>query len=263
MAEIHRRVADQVFERLHEGIVTGRLAAGDRLDPTEIASSLGVSRTPVREAILRLDALGLVERMPYRGVVVTAVDPAAAEDVAATRIQLETLAVRAAIPRLEPDDLAAMEKLHRQLKAAIRGPQPQSAFSELNREFHLTLYRAAGSPMLVRLITELFAHAERMRLHFDVRRGSAVSEHAEMLAACRSGDVEAAVAATRDHILGTLVPMMPDGYEVTPGSTLELALTTSGWSPPVSRGARRASGPRSPRPAESPAGPARTRRRRG
>jgi len=231
MAGIHRRVADEVFARLHERIVTGDLAPGDRVDAGDIAESLGVSRTPVREAILRLDAQGLVERMPYRGVVVTAVDQTAAEDVAALRIHLETLAARAATPRLQPQDLARMGEVHEQLEAVMSGPDAQRGFTELNREFHTTLYRAAGSATLVRLIDDLSAQAERIRLHFDVRRGRALDDHAAILAACRSGDVEAAVSATRDHILGALRMMMSEDYEITPGSALEIALVASGWSP--------------------------------
>src|SRR5215208_1752377 len=119
MVGIHRRMADTVFDRLHERIVSGDLAPGDRVDATDIAESLGVSRTPVREAILRLDAQGLVERQPYRGVVVTTVDQTAAEEVAALRIHLETLAARAAVPRLQPQDVARMGELHQQLEAAM------------------------------------------------------------------------------------------------------------------------------------------------
>ncbi|GAB3245953.1 GntR family transcriptional regulator [Nocardioides dilutus] len=231
MAGIHRRMADEVFDRLHERIITGDLAPGDRVDSTEIAGSLGVSRTPVREAILRLDAQGLVERQPYRGVVVTAVDEAAAEEVAALRIHLETLAVRAAVPRLQAADLARMRDLHRELETVIAGPDAQRGFAELNREFHLTLYRAAGSPTLVRLLSELSGRAERMRLHFDVRQGRALDDHAGILAACGAGDVEEAVAATREHILGAFLMMMPEGYTPTAGSVLEIAVATSAGSP--------------------------------
>jgi DNA-binding GntR family transcriptional regulator len=147
------------------------------------------------------------------------------------RIQLETLAVRAALPRLREADVERMRALHEELRSRVEGPDAQQAFSGLNREFHLTLYRAAGSPALIRLITDLSAQAERMRLHFDVRRGRAGDDHARILAALAARDVEEAVAATRDHILGALVMMMPAGFEVTPGSTLDLALRASGWSP--------------------------------
>ena len=230
MAGTHRRMADTVFDRLHERIVSGDLAPGDRVDATDIAESLGVSRTPVREAILRLDAQGLVERQPYRGVVVTAVDRTAAEEVAALRIHLETLATRAAVPRLRPEDVDHLREVHDRLATVLAGPDAQRGFSGLNREFHLTIYRAAGSPILVRLVDDLSARAERIRLHFDVRRGPALDDHAAILAACAASDVEAAVAATRDHIFGALRLMLPQGYRVAPGSALEIALAASGWS---------------------------------
>lgn len=224
MVALHRRVADEVFDLLHDRIVTGDLAPGDRVDPTQVAASLGVSRTPVREAILRLDALGLVERLPYRGVVVTAIDLAAAQEVTALRVELETLAVRTAVPRLDAAALAQLGALHDELTAAVAGPDAQQEFRRLNREFHLGLYRRSGSPALVRLVTDLASQAERMRLHFEVRRGRALADHAAILEACRAGDVEAAVAATRDHIVGTFEMMTPTGFEVAPGSVLDVVL---------------------------------------
>ncbi|MFT4084812.1 MAG: GntR family transcriptional regulator [Nocardioides sp.] len=228
MTAIHQRVADVVFDKLHERIVGGQLAPGDRIDPTEVAASLGVSRTPVREALLQLEAQGLVERLPYRGVVVTAVDAADVEDIAALRIHLETMAVRAALPHLTEDDTRHMESIHRELLAAVASPDAQRSFSELNRDFHLTLYRAAGSPTLLRLISDLSARAERLRLHFDVRHGRAMDDHARILAACQTGDVDEAVAATRDHILGATLMMLPEDFRVTPGSVLDTALLQSG-----------------------------------
>jgi len=228
MAAIHRRVADEVYDRLHERIATGTVVPGDRLDPTEIAESFGVSRTPVREAILRLDAEGLVERIPYRGVVVAGIDPAAAEDVAAMRIELETLAVRAALPRVSDEAVDRMREIHAELRDRVHGAEAQRVFSDLNREFHLTLYRASESPTLIQLITDLSAQAERVRLHFDVRRGPACEDHARILAAVVARDIEEAVAATRDHIFGTLSLMMGDRFEVTPGSALDLVLHLTG-----------------------------------
>jgi DNA-binding GntR family transcriptional regulator len=221
---LHRRVADQVYERLREQIVTGERAPGDRLDPTDVAGELGVSRTPVREAVLRLDADGLVERLPYRGVVVSAIDPDGVAEVAALRLQLETLAVRAAVPRLTDGDLARMHELHARLGTAMTGADAQESFRALNRDFHLTLYRAAGSPLLLRHIEDLADRADRFRLHFDVRQGSAVGDHAEILAACEARDTEAVVSATRRHILVSALHMLPDGAPVAPGSLLDVTL---------------------------------------
>ncbi|GHF35799.1 DNA-binding GntR family transcriptional regulator [Amycolatopsis bartoniae] len=228
MSPIHQRVADTVFEQLHERIVTGELAPGDRIDPTEVADSLGVSRTPVREAILRLEGQGLVERLPYRGVVVAGIDLTAAEDVAAMRIHLETLAVRTAVPRLTDEDLARMRRVNDEIREAVRGADAQNSFRSLNRAFHETLYRAAGSGTLLRLVQDLSAQAERFRLHFDVRQGRAIEDHDRILDACDARDPAAAVAATRAHILGAHLLMMPEDYTVPPGSALDVALRESG-----------------------------------
>lgn len=221
---ISSRVADRVFDELRRRIVAGELAPGDRIDPTEVAESLGVSRTPVREAILKLDAEGLVERQPYRGVVVSGIDHSAAEDITALRIQVETLAVRTAVPRLRAADLEQLRWAHDRFRSAVEGQDADRSFGDLNREFHLTLYRLAGSERLLRLFRDLSAQAERIRAHFNVRGGPAVHEHEEILRACEAGDVEAAREATQRHILAVLFRVMPDGYRIPGGSALDVAI---------------------------------------
>jgi GntR family transcriptional regulator, rspAB operon transcriptional repressor len=83
------------------------------------------------------------------------------------------------------------------------------------------------------LVKDLSFRAERIRMHFDVRRGHALDDHARILEACGRGDVEEAIAATRDHILGAHLMMMPAGDEVPRNSTLEAALAGSGWPRPA------------------------------
>ena len=226
MASIQRRAADLVFERLHDRIVSGELAPGDRLDPTEIAHELGLSRTPVREAILRLDSEGLVNQQPYRGVLVAGIDYRVAEEVAALRIHLETLAVRLAVPRLRDDDLAAMQDANAQLGEALHGEHPQRRFNELNRRFHLTLYRCADSEILLRTIENLASQADRIRMHLQLHQSPAYRHHQAIVEACERRDAGAAVAATRDHILEVHRLLMPDGYHVAPGSPLAAVLET-------------------------------------
>ncbi|MFI6366200.1 GntR family transcriptional regulator [Nocardia sp. NPDC050630] len=229
MDSIHRRVADKVCDRLRDRIIGGDLSPGDRIDPTEVATSLGVSRTPVREALLQLEAQGLIERLPYRGVVVTGVDPAEAEDIAVLRIHLETFATRLAVPRLRPADLDRMRAANEKLARAMADPTAaQNSFGPFNRAFHQALYQAGGSKTLSRLTSDMAARAERIRMHFDVRRGNAVAEHERILTACVAGDVEEAVAATRDHLLAVHLRVMPDDYRIPPGSALEATLLENG-----------------------------------
>ncbi|MFI6774771.1 GntR family transcriptional regulator [Nocardia sp. NPDC050412] len=235
MDSIHRRVADKVCDRLRERIVGGELAPGDRIDPTEVAESLGVSRTPVREALLQLEAQGLIERLPYRGVVVTGIDLAEAEDIAALRIHLETFATRIAVPRLRPENLDRMREANAELTRAMAGPTAaQTSFGRFNCAFHQALYEAGGSKTLSRMTSDLSSQAERIRMHFDLRRGNAVAEHERILGACAAGEVEEAMAATRDHLLAVHLRVMPDGYRISPGSALEVALLETGWEPTVS-----------------------------
>jgi GntR family transcriptional regulator, rspAB operon transcriptional repressor len=220
MASIQRRAADLVFEQLHERIVSGVLAPGARLDPTEIAGELGVSRTPVREAILRLDSEGLVNRLPYRGVVVTGIDLRAAEEIAAVRIHLETLAAWLAVPRLTERALAEMHDANAPIGEIADGRRPQPEFNELNRRFHMALYQCAGTPVLLRTIENLASQADRVRMHFNLRHSPAHQHHEEILDACRRRDAESAAAATRDHILSVHRLAMPEGYQIAPDSPL-------------------------------------------
>ncbi|MEU6140586.1 GntR family transcriptional regulator [Streptomyces sp. NPDC047081] len=228
MPSIQRRAADLVFEHLQERIVSGELAPGDRLDPTEIATSLGLSRTPVREAILQLDSAGLVRRLPYRGVVVAELDRRLAEEVAALRIHLETLAARVAVPRLADADIAEMRAAHEQLQRALAGEHPEREFNELNRRFHMALYQRADSAVLLRTIESLAGQAERIRMHFDLRHSPAGRHHEAILAACERRDADAVVAATRDHILAAHRLMMGEDYRIEPDSALAAVLAGTG-----------------------------------
>lgn len=224
MASIQRRAADLVFDQLHERIVSGVLAPGARLDPSEIADELGVSRTPVREAILRLDSEGLVHRLPYRGVVVAGIDLRSAEEITALRIHLETLATRLAVPRLTERALAEMRAANAPIGEISAGQRPQQQFNELNHQFHLALYQCAGTPVLLRTIENLASQADRIRMHFDLRRSPAHAHHETILDACQRRDAEAAAAATRDHILTVHRMTMPDGYAIAADSPLAVVL---------------------------------------
>ncbi len=207
-------MTDAVVRELRDRIVRGALAPGARIDINEIAAELGVSQTPVREAILQLEGLGMVRRQPYRGTVVTGIDPNRLEEVTALRIDLEGRATALGVPRLSDVDLARMRELH----AALEGPSRQSAtrsasedtgdradasdrFNRINREFHGVVYAAADSPSLVRLIGVLQDEADLIRLRVDMKKPTAHAFHAEILAAAERRDARAACDATRRHLL--------------------------------------------------------------
>ncbi len=216
-----RRMTDEVFTILRGRIVAGTLPPGARMDATALAAELGISRTPVREAMLQLEASGLVTRQPYRGTVVTGVDAGRLEEITALRIDLEGRAAALGTPRLSEADLARMAGILDALDAKTADPDfSHGVFNDLNRDFHAVLYAAADAPSLLAIIASLGAEADRARLHFDMRTDTgeplAQAQHREILDACRRRDAVAVALATRQHLLESYFGMRGD-REVQPG----------------------------------------------
>ncbi|WP_460772983.1 GntR family transcriptional regulator [Microbacterium sp. GXF7504] len=203
-----RRMTDEVTRILHDRIVRGELPPGTKLDLVTLAEELGVSRTPLREAVLRLEASGLVVRQPYRGAVVAGVDVQRLEEVTALRIDLEGRAALLAVPRLADATIDAMVEVLDDIEAKQHDDDfSPVGFNELNATFHDLLYAAAGAPQLLRLINTLSAEADRIRLHFDLRSPLAEQFHRDIVEACRRRDADAAALATRQHILESFFAM--------------------------------------------------------
>jgi DNA-binding GntR family transcriptional regulator len=222
-----RRTADAVYKHLLQEIISGRLRPDEKLSPAGIAEDLDVSRTPVRESILRLESEGLVERIPYRGVVVSGIDYDVAAQTAAVRIHLEGLAVSLAVPQLTAAALTEMEATLDSLEAVADSELTANLWNELNDHFHGLIYAATGSPILIRPLETLAAQASRIRMHFDVRHGSANADHRRLLAACHAGDPAAAAREAQTHILNAHLRMFPDS-EIEPGSLLGMVTGLTG-----------------------------------
>lgn len=220
-----------MFNHLHGEIVSGSRLPGSRVDLDEVGRVLEVSRTPVREALLRLETEGLVERTPYRGAIVAGIDPVVAEHTAAARIHLEGLAVRLAVPRLTADDLSAMSAALKEMERLQKDPDSETAdWNELNRQFHGIMYEAADSPTLARPIDALAAQASRFRLHFRPQSFDSRKDHRAILVACKGGDPDEAAHIAQLHILRAHMASM-DISTVDPSSPLGVALKLAGIDP--------------------------------
>jgi DNA-binding GntR family transcriptional regulator len=228
-----RRTADAVYRHLLNEIVEGTLAPDAKVSPDAVAEQLDVSRTPVREAILRLESEGLVERIPYRGVAVSRIDDTIAAQVAAVRFYLEGLAVRLAVPHLSAATLREMERTLQELIALSEGPSfTQQAWNTLNDRFHGLIYSATECPPLIRPLENLAAQASRMRRHLavpqhDVRHGTANVDHRAILDACAVHDAERAAHEAQLHVLRTY--MRSSGLTtIEPDSPIALVLMLAG-----------------------------------
>jgi DNA-binding GntR family transcriptional regulator len=191
---------DLVLDWLREAIVTGELQAGQHLPQEELAERLGVSITPVREALSELRAAGLLTQSTHGGARVADTDARVAADLHLLRSTLEPLAVRRAGAHLTETDLLLLRQLHERFADCVKRGDSRDV-RKLNYQFHMSVYRAAGSPLLLDFIAQLWA-----RVPFDIlsalpdRATTSLREHDAILHALEQRDVDAAERLTREHI---------------------------------------------------------------
>ena len=204
----HRPLADVAFESLRGAIIDGRLKPGQWLRQETLAQELGVSQMPVREALKRLVAEGLAERIPYKGVKVAAMSSEDIVDICTTRLVLEGLAVRFATAFITPETL---ERLKENVKEAegYTGQDQMAKRRELNAEFHLSICRASGRQYLVRLLEAVWSWFPSVMLYEGMFRQEELllarlererREHWAILEALERRDAEQAVEEIRRHI---------------------------------------------------------------
>lgn len=210
-----RTLWQRVHEHLHEEIISGRLLPGSELQEVALAASLGVSRGPIREALGRLAAEGLVTVRPRRGAIVRALSSEEFVEAYQVREALETMAVRLAVHRLGPEETAAMERLIDDMGACADEGDVQGFF-EANAAFHGAFFDAAGNGMLTELYRQLLNQIDRHRLRSLELRGNlrrSIDEHRAILRAVRSGDVERAVSLVSEHIRVPQIRLQAGGHD--------------------------------------------------
>ncbi|MER0241300.1 GntR family transcriptional regulator [Streptomyces sp. HSW2009] len=194
--------ADRVYAFVKQAVLERRYEGGTLLTEGDLADAVGVSRTPVREALLRLEVEGLIRLYPKKGALVLPVSAQEIGDVVETRLLVEQHAARKAVPA-RPELIARLEELLDQQRAqAAAGDLAALAISD--RCFHAEIVRSAGNQILDRLYDQLRDRQLRMgaavmHAHPD-RIAKNISEHAEILAALRAGDADAAADAVHHHV---------------------------------------------------------------
>jgi DNA-binding GntR family transcriptional regulator len=188
---------DMVAALIRELIITGELTAGEQLRQRDLAQRFGVSQTPVREAMRRLESEGLVIGDTHRGFTVVAGDAGPVEENFQIRAALESLGASLAARKIDAAGISRLQELNRRM-AALAEDDPR--YAGLNREFHLTLYEYARSPLLMSLMRLLWASLHGgprvLRTHAESAR-----QHDAILDALRAGDAEEAAARTYRHIM--------------------------------------------------------------
>jgi DNA-binding GntR family transcriptional regulator len=195
----------RALEALRAAIVDGRLEAGERYSVAQLAERFGVSRTPVREALLVLERQGVVRFERNRGVRVLETTAHDLEEVFALRLLLEVPATRRATELLSKDDLAALDHELTAMSALAREGD-EGAFMAHDKAFHEVILRASGNRRLTTIVSQLRDHV-RFRGASTVGRSRDLdairSEHVAILDALRARDPRAAADAMRAHLLET------------------------------------------------------------
>lgn len=203
-----RQLRQWVVDRLRAWILEGKYAPGEWLRQEKLARELGVSQTPVREALKQLAAEGVVEHAPYRGIRALHFTVEDVEDLYAGRITEEGRAARFAAQAITASELGHLRELHAQMSACVT-PQDLARYRELNRRFHIAVIEASRRPFLVRSLVQLWAAFPTM-LWGNVpavatesvpdRDDPDTAEHEEIIAALAARDAERAETAVRAHI---------------------------------------------------------------
>jgi len=196
---------DFAYAHLHRAILNGDFQPGDRLRLDELAEQLGTSRTPLREAVRRLQTEGLVDIAAHRGVVVSGFSIAELAELYHIRSVLDGLAVRLATPRLTQDDLAALDAILARMEDGA-GAMPAEEVNALNWRFHDILYRNAASPILYEMITNLYVKTQRYRVYSfrnQERNAQIRLEHRQLYRALATGEPTEAERCAIAHLENT------------------------------------------------------------
>jgi DNA-binding GntR family transcriptional regulator len=199
---IHRTIAATIAAELRSAILSGEHAPGLQLRQDMLAGTFGVSRIPVREALLQLEAEGLVSIAPHRGAVVTGLSPEEVDDVFALRRLLEPRLALVSVPRLSAADLEQLDTTQNAFSSAIAAGDA-ARWGRLNAELHLGIYARAGQPRTLAIVTGLLQTSERytrIQLATQAAWRRAQLEHDEIVTLCRVRNAEAVAALLEKHI---------------------------------------------------------------
>ncbi|GAV25578.1 GntR family transcriptional regulator [Carboxydothermus islandicus] len=198
----YKPLRELVFETLREAIINGVLKPGERLMEVQLAEELGVSRTPVREAIRKLELEGFVVMIPRKGAYVAGISLKDVADVFEVRAALESLAAGLAAERITDEEIEELERVLVKQQSLAESDRLEDII-RADTDFHDVLYRASRNERLIQIVSHLREQIQRFRtasLSQPGRMRIALEEHKEIVEAIAERNVEKAQALAREHI---------------------------------------------------------------
>jgi DNA-binding GntR family transcriptional regulator len=198
-----KTVAERAADELRRKIIAGELPEGFQLRQDALAAEFGISRIPVREALVQLEGEGLVRIVPHKGAVVSELSVDEISELFMLRGLLEPLLLKKSAPRLTPADFAELDAILAEYKQELDA-QHMTRWGELNTRLHDVLLSRAAQPRTSAIVASLLQQTDRYtRLQLSLSAESvqrAEEEHGELVRLCRTGEVRGAAALLKKHI---------------------------------------------------------------
>ena len=201
---------DVVFYTLRQAILKGELEPGERLMEMQLAEQLGVSRTPIREAIRKLELEGLVLMIPRRGAIVAKITEKDLRDVLEVRSSLERLSTELACERMHDDTIAELRQAQEAFKEAL-AQNDITLQAQRDVEFHDVIYKATGNIRLIQMLNNLREQMYRYRLEYlkhDLAHQTLIEEHEAIIEALSKRDRETATKIIVRHVYNQELTVM-------------------------------------------------------
>jgi len=194
-------ISARIFEALADEIIAGKLVPGQRLEERELASRFAASRTPIREALLRLQERGMIEIMPRRGIIVAKISPERLATLLEAQCEFEALCARRACESMSAMERKELEHIHEQSAQYVRAGN-HYGFLETNKQFHDFIARSTHNDVLTTMLVEMrerLAPFRQAQSLVENRLELAQSEHEAVVNAILEGNADAAFHAMREH----------------------------------------------------------------
>ena len=195
---------EQVVMQLREQILSGALKAGLPLRQATLAKGMGVSRIPVREALVQLEAEGLIDFEPHKGATVATMSRAMVDDLFELRVLIECELLAKSIPNMTTKDIKRATQNLNIMEEAWQQNDAVAIWSDMNTAFHMSLYQASNRPHtleIARTLNHNSGRYVRMNLLLTGDKPRSKQEHRELLQLCQEGQIDEAVRLLRTHIL--------------------------------------------------------------
>jgi len=209
-------LSHRVYQKIRNDILERHYKENDELKESTLGKELGVSRTPVREALRQLELEGLVTIVPNKGAYVTGISTKDVKDIYAIRSTLEGLAVRWAIENITPRQVDELEEILMLSEFHLKKENSAEQIMELDGKFHSILYEASGSRILQNIMSGFHDYVKSTRMNSVVtedRARKSIREHRQILKAIQEEDVDMAEQLANEHIWQVIHNLRRYGYE--------------------------------------------------